>query len=61
MEFKEVMHARHSVRSFKAEKVPVEVLKDIVMGIALGYAAEDSINAFASTRLPLEDIFAIKQ
>ena len=35
--------------------------EDIVMGIALGYAAEDDINAFASSRLPLEDILSVKQ
>lgn len=35
--------------------------EDIVMGIALGYAAEDDINDFASSRLPLEDILSIKQ
>ena len=35
--------------------------EDIVMGIALGYAAGDDINGFASSRLPLEDILSIKQ
>ena len=30
MEFKEVMNARHSVRCFKDEEVPTEVLEDIV-------------------------------
>ena len=35
--------------------------EDIVMGIALGYAADDDINAFASSRLPLEDILSIKR
>jgi len=30
MEFKEVVNKRHSVRSFKDDEIPVEVLEDIV-------------------------------
>lgn len=34
--------------------------KEIIMGIALGYAEKDNINDYSSTRLPLEDILTIK-
>ena len=32
-----------------------------VRNFALGYAADDDINDFASSRLPLEDILSIRQ
>ena len=38
----------------------VLVAATIVMGIALGYAADDRLNAFASDRLPLSEILTVK-
>ena len=34
--------------------------QELIMGIALGYAKEETLNDFHSTRLPLEDILTIK-
>jgi len=58
-----------SIPAYEIVKFPAELRplldapadEDIVMGIALGYAADDDINAFASSRLPLEDILSIRQ
>jgi len=62
-------HCVDSIPAYEIVKFPAEVRQllsvpedeEIVMGIALGYAAEDSINEFASTRLPLEEILTIKK
>jgi len=62
-------HGVDSIPAYEIVKFPAEVRQllsvpedeEIVMGIALGYAAEDSINEFASTRLPLEEILTIKK
>ena len=35
--------------------------EEIIMGIALGYAADDGINGFASSRLPLSEILTVKE
>ena len=58
-----------SIPAYEIVKFPAELRplldvpadEDIVMGIALGYAADDDINAFASSRLPLKDILSIRQ
>ncbi len=62
-------HGIDSIPAYEIVKFPAELRplldvpadEDIVMGIALGYAAEDDINDFASSRLPLEDILTIKE
>ncbi len=61
-------HGVDSIPAYEIVKFPAELRpllsvpedEEIVMGIALGYADEDSINDFSSTRLPLEDILTIK-
>ena len=61
-------HGVDSIPAYEIVKFPAELRpllsvpedEEIVMGIALGYADEDSINGFSSTRLPLEDILTIK-
>jgi len=61
-------HGVDSIPAYEIVKFPAELRpllsvpedEEIVMGIALGYADEDSINSFSSTRLPLEDILTIK-
>lgn len=35
--------------------------EDIIMGIGLGYPAEDKLNDYRSNRLPVEDILTIKE
>ena len=62
-------HGVDSIPAYEIVKFPAELRpllsvpedEEIVMGIALGFAAEDSINEFASTRLPLEEILTIKK
>ncbi|MDO5296982.1 MAG: nitroreductase [bacterium] len=62
-------HGVDSIPAYEIVKFPAELRpllsvpedEDIIMGIALGYAADDSINDFTSTRLPLEDILTIRQ
>ncbi len=54
----------YEIVKFPAELRPLLSVPDdeeIIMGIALGYAAEDSVNDFASARLPLETILKIKR
>ena len=58
-----------SIHAYEIVKFPAELRpllsvpedEEIIMGIALGYAAEDSINDFSSSRLPLEEVLTIKQ
>lgn len=53
----------YDIVKFPAELRPLLDVPDdqeIIMGIALGYAAQDNINEFHSTRLPLKDILTIK-
>ena len=58
-----------SIPAYEIVKFPAELRpllsvpedEEIIMGIALGYAAEDRINDFSSTRLPLEEVLTIKQ
>ena len=58
-----------SIPAYEIVKFPAELRpllsvpedEEIIMGIALGYAAEDSINDFSSSRLPLEEVLTIKQ
>jgi nitroreductase len=58
-----------SIPAYEIVKYPSELRmlltvpedEDIIMGIVLGYTAEDSINEFTSTSLPLEEILTIKQ
>ena len=62
-------HGVDSIPAYEIVKFPAELRlllsvpedEEIVMGIALGYEAEDSINEFASTRLPLDEILTIKK
>ena len=62
-------HGVDSIPAYEIVKFPAELRpllsvpeeEEIIMGIALGYAADDSINAFASTRLPLSEILTIKE
>ena len=57
-------NSRYKIVKFPAELRPLLSVpedEEIVMGIALGYAAEDSINEFVSARLPLEEILTIKK
>ena len=58
MEFKEVMSSRHSVRSFKDEKVPVEVLRDIVRtaGRAPSWENSQPWNVYIATGETLKQI-----
>ena len=57
-----------SIPAYELVKFPAELRPllgvpdgdDIVMGIALGYAADDRLNAFASDRLPLDEILTVK-
>lgn len=54
----------YEIVKFPAELRPLLSVPDdeeIIMGIALGYAAQDSVNDFVSTRLPLEDVLTIKR
>ncbi len=54
----------YEIVKFPAELRPLLSVPDdeeIVMGIALGYAADDAVNEFVSTRLPLEEILTIKR
>ena len=50
---------RSASRDSRAD-YPVEY-EDIIMGIALGYASDDSLNNLKSSRLPLEEILIIKK
>jgi len=62
-------HGVDSIPAYEIVKFPAELRpllsvpedEEIIMGIALGYAAEDNLNGLASTRLPLEKILTIKQ
>ena len=62
-------HGVDSIPAYEIVKFPAELRpllsvpeeEEIIMGIALGYATDDSINAFASTRLPLSEILTIKE
>ena len=62
-------HGVDSIPAYEIVKFPAELRlllsvpedEEIVTGIALGYEAEDSINEFASTRLPLDEILTIKK
>lgn len=54
----------YEIIKFPAELRPLLSVPDdeeIIMGIALGYAAEDDLNGLSSSRLPLEEILTIKQ
>ena len=35
--------------------------EDIIMGIGFGYAADDRLNEYQSSRLPVEEILTIKE
>lgn len=62
-------HGVDSIPAYEIVKFPTELRpllsvpedEEIIMGIALGYASEDSLNGLVSTRLPLEDILIIKE
>ena len=62
-------HGVDSIPAYEIVKFPAELRpllsvpedEEIIMGIALGYAAEDNLNGLASPRLPLEGILTIKQ
>ena len=62
-------HGVDSITAYEIVKFPAELRpllsvpedEEIIMGIGLGYAADDSINEFASTRLPLSEILTIKE
>jgi len=62
-------HGVDSIPAYEIVKFPEELRpllsvpedEEIIMGIALGYAAEDNLNGLASPRLPLEGILTIKQ
>ncbi len=62
-------HGVDSIPAYEIVKFPDELRpllsvpenEEIIMGIALGYASEDRINEFASTRLPLEEILTVKR
>ena len=57
-----------SIPAYEIVKFPAELRplldvpddQEIIMGIALGYAAQDNLNEFHSTWLPLKDILTIK-
>ncbi len=61
-------HGVDSIPAYEIVKFPAELRpllsipddQEIIMGIALGYAADDSVNDFSSTRLPLADILTIR-
>ena len=58
-----------SIPAYEIVKYPAELRplltvpedEEIIMGIALGYAAEDNLNGVVSPRLPLKGILTIKQ
>lgn len=60
-------HGVDSIPAYELVKFPAELRpllgvpddEDIIMGIALGYAADDPLNAFTSSRLPLSAILKI--
>jgi len=62
-------HGVDSIPAYEIVKFPAELRpllsvpedEEIIMGIALGYAAEDNLNGLASPRLPLEEILTVKQ
>jgi len=62
-------HDVDSIPAYEIVKFPAELRpllsvpedEEIIMGIALGYAAEDNLNGLASPRLPLEEILTVKQ
>ncbi len=62
-------HDVDSIPAYEIVKYPEELRpllcvpddQQIIMGIALGYAADDGINRFSSTRLPLADILTVKR
>ncbi len=62
-------HGVDSIPAYEIVKYPAELRpllsvpedEDIIMGIALGYASDDSLNNLKSSRLPLEEILTIKK
>lgn len=62
-------HGVDSIPAYEIVKFPAELRQllsvpedeEIIMGIALGYASDDSLNGLASTRLPLKEILIIKE
>lgn len=58
-----------SIPAYEIIKYPAELRpllgvpedEEIIMGIAFGYAADDAVNDFVSSRLPVDDILTIKE
>ena len=58
-----------SIPAYEIVKYPAELRpllsvpedEEIIMGIALGYAADDRVNEFSSSRLPVETILTLKE